>query len=78
MTLVKKIKPLEIFPNYKNLTSKQKSGPAESTNKMMENINNEEKKIKNLNLHDEDKLFIKDIKNNINKLDDISKKFKNI
>ena len=71
-------KSSDILPNYKNITSNTQNKPAESTNKMMENITNEEKKIKNLNLHDEDKLFIKDIKNNINKLNDISKKFKNI
>ena len=52
--------------------------PAESTSKMMENISREENKIKDLNLHDRDKLYIKDIKNSINKLDNISQKLKKI
>lgn len=74
-SLFKSLEPKSI---NKNITSSTKGNAAESTNKMMENINKEEKKINHFDLHDEDKLFIKDIKNNINKLDNISKKFKNI
>jgi len=55
---------------------KNQSQSGEISSKMLENITKEENKIKHLNLHDEDKLFIKDIKNNIDKLDKISNKFK--
>jgi hypothetical protein len=73
--------PLGISPSKENSikTSEQErkqSQSGELSNKMLENISSEENKIKHLNLHDEDKLFIKDIKNNIDKLEKISNKFK--
>ena len=57
--------------NSKKINDPQKL-TAESSSKMMENISSQENKIKNLNFHDRDKLYIKDIKNNIQKLESIS------
>lgn len=68
--------PETLLNSINGENSKQSKDPqkfrSESTSKMMENISSQENKIKNLNLHDRDKLYIKDIKNNIHKLESIS------